>query len=101
MEITYLGLFFQIIFFLLITVFNFLRIYIMNHLSVYPVALFELFLGLASFICGIIGLIKKTKISFSIIIMLFGIVICVYFVFVYLLGEAGIPPAIPWLYRYI
>jgi len=28
----------------------------------------------------------------------FGVLICLFFVFIYLLPEAGTPPAIPWLY---
>ncbi len=71
----------------------------MEHFSVYPVAFFELFLGLAtSFVCGIYGIIKRVNPLLSILVSLLGVLICLYFVIVYLLPEAGIPPAIPWFY---
>ncbi|MFS0667203.1 hypothetical protein AB1L12_04635 [Peribacillus frigoritolerans] len=98
MKLVHLALVLQVIYILLMTFFNFVRIYVMDHYSVYLVAFFELFLGIASFICGLLGAIKKESIGLSIIIMIFGLFICVFFVFIYLLGEAGIPPAIPWFY---
>jgi len=70
----------------------------MDHYSVYPIAFFELFLGVVSFICGLLGFIKKTSIGLSILVMVLGVLICFFFVFVYLLGEAGMPPAIRWFY---
>lgn len=98
MSIPFFGLILQIIFFLSISIFNFVRVYVIEHFSVYPVAFFELFLGILSFICGLLGLIKKANIGLSIMVMLFGMLICFFFVFVYLLGEAGIEPPIRWFY---
>ena len=69
----------------------------MEQFNVYPVAFFELFLGLASFGCGIYGILKRVNPLISVFVSLFGVLIF-NFVFVYLLPEAGIPPAIPWLY---
>lgn len=71
----------------------------MENFSVYPVALFELLLGVVSLICGIIGIVKKANIGLSIIVIFIGIFICFYFVFIYLLGEAGSPPPIRWFYK--
>jgi len=87
-----------VLFMLFISVFNFIRIFVMEQFSVYPVAFFELFLGLASFVCGIYGILKRVNPLISVFVSLFGVLICVFFVFVYLLPEAGIPPVIPWLY---
>ncbi|RDW17676.1 hypothetical protein CWR45_10035 [Oceanobacillus chungangensis] len=70
---------------LCITIFNFIRIYVIEHLNVYPVAFFELFLGLASFVCGIYGILKRVNLLNSILVSLLGVLICVFFVFVYLL----------------
>ncbi|WHY93131.1 hypothetical protein QNK12_06490 [Neobacillus cucumis] len=98
MKLLYLGLTLQTIFLFWIILLNSVRVYFMEHYTVYSVAFFELFLGVASFICGIIGLIKKANMGLSIMVMVFGVLICFFFVFIYLLSEAGIPPAIPWLY---
>ncbi|MGQ3381104.1 hypothetical protein ACT6P6_23960 [Priestia endophytica] len=98
MDTSYIGLTIQIIFVLFITLFNSFRIYIFNHYSVYPPALFELSLGIISMLLGGYGLIKRKNVTLSSFVILFGILICLYFVFVYLLPEAGIPPEIPWLY---
>ncbi|MCE4050767.1 MULTISPECIES: hypothetical protein [Bacillaceae] len=98
MKISFLGLLLQIVFVLLITMFNHVRVFVMEQYSIYHVALFELFIGLGSFICGIIGLVKKENIMLSFFVMGFGLLICIYFVFIYLLGEAGNPPPIRWLY---
>jgi len=98
MKFTKIGLIFQLIFVLTITIFNPVRVYVMNHYSVYPVALCELFIGLISLICGVMGLIKKETTGLSNFVLIFGLLICFYFVFLYLLGEAGNPPAIPWFY---
>jgi hypothetical protein len=81
-----------------ISVFNFIRIFVMEQFNVYPVAFFELFLGFASFSCGIYGILKRVNPIISVYVSLFGVLICLFFVFVYLLPEAGIPPVIPWLY---
>ena len=70
----------------------------MEQFNIYPVAFFELFLGLASFVCGIYGILKRVNPLISVFVSLFGVLICVFFVLVYLLPEAGIPPVIPWLY---
>ncbi|MEH7348500.1 hypothetical protein [Gottfriedia acidiceleris] len=98
MKVPVWGLILQLLFILFNTVFNFLRIFVMDHYSVYPVALFELSLGLSSVFCGIVGIWKREKPLLSVFVILFGILICCDFVFIYLLFEAGIPPAIPWLY---
>ena len=98
MSVLYIGLMLQVIFILLITILNFARVFIIEIYSVYPVAIFELFLGIASFLCGLYGLIRLIKPKLSIFITLCGLLICFFFVFVYLLPEAGIPPEIPWLY---
>ncbi|MCY8234249.1 hypothetical protein [Priestia endophytica] len=98
MATSYIGLTLQIIFVLFITLFNSFRIHIYNHYSVYPSALFELSLGIISMLLGGYGLIKRENVMLSSFVTLFGILICLYFVFVYLLPEAGIPPEIPWLY---
>ncbi|KMY50148.1 hypothetical protein [Peribacillus loiseleuriae] len=98
MSIPVWGLILQVLFISVISIFNNIRISIMEHLFVYPVAFFELFLGLASFVSGIYGIIKRVKPLLSILVSFFGVLICLYFVFVYLLPEAGIPPVIPWFY---
>ncbi|WP_028391054.1 hypothetical protein [Bacillus cihuensis] len=98
MSIPVWGLILQVLFILVISIFNNIRIFVLEHFSVYPVALFELFLGLVSFVCGIYGIIKRVNPLLSILVSLFGVLICLYFVIVYLLPEAGIPPAIPWFY---
>ncbi|AMQ05418.1 MULTISPECIES: hypothetical protein [Sporosarcina] len=98
MSIPVLGLILQVFFMLSISVFNFIRIFVMEQFNVYPVAFFELFLGLASFVSGIYGILKRINPLISIFVSLFGVLICVFFVFVYLVPEAGIPPVIPWLY---
>lgn len=66
----------------------------MEHFSVYPVAFFELLLGMVSLICGLLGLIKKANIRLSIFVLVVGLLISFYFVVIYLLPESGIPPAI-------
>lgn len=99
MKYSVIGLIFQLIFVFTITIFNPIRVYVMNQYSVYPVALFELLLGVISLICALVGLIKKEVIGLSLFVFLFSLLICFYFVFVYLLGEAGNPPEIPWLYK--
>ena len=98
MSVPYIGLALQMVFVLFITVFNSWRVFIMDHYSVYPIALFELFLGVLSALLGLYGLIQRYKIKLSILVTGFGVLICLFFVFIYLLPEAGIPPAIPWLY---
>ncbi|RAS81326.1 hypothetical protein [Priestia endophytica] len=98
MATSYIGFILQIIFVLFITLFNSLRIYLFEHYSVYPPALFELLLGILSILLAGYGLIKREKVLLSSFVLLFGIFIGLYFVFVYLLPEAGIPPEIPWLY---
>ncbi|WP_019392803.1 hypothetical protein [Priestia filamentosa] len=98
MDTSYIGLTLQIIFVLFITLLNSFRIYILNYYSVYPPAIFELSLGIISMLLGVHGLIKRKKVMISSLVILFGILICLYFMFVYLLPEAGIPPEIPWLY---
>ncbi|UCZ53440.1 hypothetical protein LGQ02_01165 [Bacillus shivajii] len=98
MKVLYVGITFQFIFMLLMTFLNFARIYIIEHYSVYPIALFELFLGIASIVCGVYALMKRVKPILSFFVVMFGFFICFMFVFMYLLPEAGIPPAIPWLY---
>jgi hypothetical protein len=97
MEIPFWGLALQIIFVLSITIFNCVRVIIIEHYSVYPVALFEVFIGVTSTLCGMYGIIKKMKPFLSLFIIFFGLLICFFFVFVYLLPEAGTPPPIPWL----
>ncbi|WP_242485285.1 hypothetical protein [Peribacillus sp. TH27] len=91
MKIPYWGLALQIIFVLSITIFNSFRVIIMEHYSVYPVALFELFIGVISILCGMYGIIKKIKPFLSLFIIIFGLLICFFFTFVYLLPEAGTP----------
>lgn len=100
MKIPFWGLVFQLIFILLITLFNFVRVFIIEHYSVYPIALFELFLGIGSIFCGVYGIIKKVKPFLSIFIIIFGLLICLFFVVIYLIPEMGVgePAAIPWLY---
>ncbi|MGG4491009.1 hypothetical protein [Metabacillus idriensis] len=98
-KMTIWGLALQSVFILLITIFNPLRIAVMEVCSVYPVALFELFLGAVSLICGIYGLSKRNMPAVSVFVAAFGVLICFYFIFVYLLPEAGTPPPIPWLYN--
>ncbi|MFI8495001.1 hypothetical protein ACIGC1_19165 [Peribacillus butanolivorans] len=98
MKIPFWGLALQIIFVLSITIFNSFRVIIMEHYSVYPVALFELFIGVISILSGMYGIIKKIKPFLSLFIIIFGLLICFFFTFVYLLLEAGTPPPIPWLY---
>ncbi|MDQ0225708.1 phosphoglycerol transferase MdoB-like AlkP superfamily enzyme [Metabacillus niabensis] len=98
MNFSFIGLILQIIFFLFISVFNSARVYIIEHFSVYPIAFFELFLGVASLVCGLLGLIKKENIVLSIFVLVLGFLISFYFVFVYLLPEAGTPPVIRWFY---
>ncbi|MDC0705462.1 MULTISPECIES: hypothetical protein [Priestia] len=98
MSIPYAGLALQIVFVLFITVFDSWRASIINHYSVYPPALFELSLGILSTLLGLYGFIKRDKITLSLLVTAFGILICLFFIFIYLLPEAGIPPAIPWLY---
>ncbi|PGT15369.1 hypothetical protein COC96_19795 [Bacillus cereus] len=98
MNIPFLGLILQIIFFLSMTLFSFVRVYFLDNFSVYPVALVDLFIGLTSFICGLYGVIKKIKPFLSLFVIISGLFICFFFIFVYLLPEAGTPPAIPWLY---
>jgi hypothetical protein len=67
--------------------------------SVYSVALFELCLGVLSLICGAYGLFKKVNYKLSLGVTIFGSLICLWFIVLYLLPEAGIPPAIPWFYN--
>lgn len=98
MKIPYWGLALQIIFVLSITIFNSIRVIIMEHYSVYPIALFELFTGVISILFGVYGIIKKIKPFLSLFIISFGLLICLFYIFVYLLPEAGTPPPIPWLY---
>lgn len=98
MSVPYIGLALQMIFVLSITAFNSWRVSIMDHYSVYPIALFELSLGVLSALLGVYGLIQRDKIKLSVLVTGFGILICLFFVFIYLLPEAGTPPAIPWLY---
>lgn len=92
------GLRLQIIFILFITIFNVGRVFIIEKYSVYPIALFELSIGIVSFFCGLYSLIKCNKPILSLFVTVFGLFICIFFVYIYLLPEAGIPPAIPWLY---
>ncbi len=66
--------------------------------SVYSVALFELFLGITSLTCGVYGLIKKVNYKISLGVAIFGSLICLWFIVLYLLPESDIPPAIPWFY---
>lgn len=94
----FLGLILQIIYLLLITIFNFARVQVMELFSVYPIAFIELFIGTASFICGLIGFIKKANMILSFFVMALGIMIIFLFVFMYLLPEAGSPPPIPLFY---
>ncbi len=98
MNIPFFGLVLQCVFILSISILNFARVYVMEHFSIYPVAFFELFLGVASFICGLLGLIKKVNIGLSSLVIVMGLLICFFFVFAYLLGEAGTPPPIRWFY---
>ena len=98
MSVPYIGLALQMVFVLFITVFNSWRVSIMDHYSVYPIALFELSLGVLSALLGLYGLIQRDKIKISVLVTGFGVLICLFFVFIYLLPEAGTPPAIPWLY---
>ncbi|MCR8847917.1 hypothetical protein NQ095_05820 [Rossellomorea sp. SC111] len=96
--IPYWGVVLQIIFILSITVFNYIRIIVMHQYSVYPVAFFELSIGLLSVLIGIYGLIKKNKPVLSFFNTSIGLLICFFFYVVYLLPEAGTPPPIPWIY---
>lgn len=93
-----IGLGLQILYLLILTVFNFVRVFIIENYSVYPMALFELTIGVVSFFCGLYSFIKVNRGLLSLFVTLFGLFICFFFIFIYLLPEAGIPPAIPWLY---
>lgn len=95
---TLFGLILQLIYVLSITVFNFVRIQVMEQFSLYPIAFFELFIGAASFICGLIALKKQANRILSFFVMALGILITFLFVFIYLLPEAGMPPPIPLFY---
>ncbi|MCR6107858.1 hypothetical protein HXA34_16340 [Salipaludibacillus agaradhaerens] len=97
MSFIIIGLGLQIIFILLITLFNFLRVFVIDNYSVYPIALFELFIGVVSLFCGLYSLIKFKRPLLSVFVILFGLFICFFFIFIYLLPEAGTPPVIPWL----
>ena len=99
MKIPIWGLTLQMIFVLFITISNPIRVFIIESYSVYPVALFELSLGVISMLCGIYGIFKKNMTLLSLFIIYFGLLICMFFVFIYLFGEGGMgqPPAIPWL----
>lgn len=98
MKIPYVGIGLQFIYLALLLFFNDIRIMIMEQYSVYPIALFELMLGVVSFLLGVYGVVKKINLSLSVLVSFLGIIICFLFVFMYLLPEAGIPPAIPWFY---
>ncbi|PYZ96342.1 hypothetical protein CR205_11470 [Alteribacter lacisalsi] len=98
MKIVLLGLVSQIVFILFISVFGFIRLSMYHHFGVYSVALPELFLGVISFLCGVYGLFKKVNYKLSLPVTIFGFLICLWFIVLYLLPEAGIPPAIPWFY---
>jgi hypothetical protein len=98
MKVPYWGLVLQIFFVLFITLFNSLRVMVMEHYSVYPVALIELFIGVLSTLMGLYGMVKKIKPFLSSCIFSFGLFICFFFFVVYLLPEAGTLPPIPWLY---
>jgi hypothetical protein len=98
LKVLRLGIVFQLLFVLLLTVGNFVRIFIIDHYSVYPIAFFELFLGIGSLSCGVYGLIKTEKPILSLWLICFGLLICVFFIVVYLLPEGDIPPEITWFY---
>lgn len=98
MSIPFWGLLLQTVFILSITIFSFIRSFVFDNYTVYILAFFDLFIGLASALCGLYGLISETRQLLSLIILLFGLLICFFFIVAYLLPEAGMPPAIPWLY---
>ncbi|MFK3959861.1 hypothetical protein [Guptibacillus hwajinpoensis] len=96
-SVSSIGLFLQLFLLLFVTMLNGLRTSLINHFSIYPVALMELTIGVISLCFGVYGLIQSKNSALSWIIVIIGGLTCFLFIFVYLLPEAGTPPLIPWL----
>ena len=96
MRIVNLGLLLQLIYilFYLLQV----RTFVLQQFGIPAVAYIELTLSVISLILGIIALILKIWSKRTIFVILFGLFSCLWFIVIYLLPEAGIPPAIPWFY---
>ena len=96
MRIINLGLLLQLIYilFYLLQV----RTFVLQQFGIHAVAYIELTLSVISLILGIIALILKVWSKRTIFVILFGLFSCLWFIVIYLLPEAGIPPAIPWFY---
>lgn len=68
-------------------------------MSPWPGFLVCVVLSIGSFILSIISIIKETRRGLSFLTALFAIFHILFTVFMYLLPEAGIPPAIPLFYN--
>jgi len=96
MKIVNIGLSLQVIFVL----FHLLQIraFVLNRFGLYAVVYIELTLSIISLILGIIAFILNVRVKRTVFVISFGLLSCLWFVVIYLLPEAGIPPALPWLY---
>ncbi|MGD6834833.1 hypothetical protein ACQCT5_22030 [Sutcliffiella halmapala] len=96
MKIVNLGLSLQLIYILFYLLQ--IRTFVLQHFGIYAVAYTELTLSIISLILGMIALFLKVWSKRTIFVISFGLLSCLWFIVIYLLPEAGIPPAIPWFY---
>ncbi len=96
MRIVNAGLLLQIIYILFYLLQ--IRTFVLQHFGIYAVAYTELTMSIISLILGITALILKDWSKRTLFVISFGILSCLWFIVIYLLPEAGIPPAIPWFY---
>lgn len=75
-----------------------IRTIVLERFGIYAVAYTELTLSIISLLLGIIALILKVWSKRTIFVISFGVLMCLWFIVIYLLPESDIPPVIPWLY---
>jgi hypothetical protein len=75
-----------------------IRTFVLQQFGIYVVVYTELTLSVISLLLGITALILKIWSKRTIFVISFGLLSCLWFIVIYLLPEANIPPAIPWFY---
>ena len=90
MRIVNLGLLLQLIF---ISFYLFqIRTFVLQRFGIYAVAYIELVLTIGSLILGIIAIIFRIWTKRTIFVISFGVLMCLWFIVIYLLPESDIPP---------
>lgn len=93
MRIINIGLIVQLIY---ISFYLFqIRTFVYQWFGVYVVVYIELVLIIGGLISGIIALILRVWIKRTIFVISFSLLLCLWFIVIYLLPESGIPPALP------